>query len=374
MTRSSPVSRRVKLSQKNILNLHKHLKNIPADYVNKSHLSNLKEKLKHERQKHRKLLRSENASDSCKRDAKLFSILENNTSDIFKLLRRQKQNNSGKISKLSANGKVYSGHNVGDGFYDSLLELKTFNPQSIQDPPTYSRHLDDYHNIIELSRTGAKLPSISIQISREILEKIRPEVHDYYSITAYHFLYAGTPGIAHFHLLLSNLISDINSISLEEVNSVHATILFKGHSKDRGCARSYRTISTCPLTAKALDIYVRDLNIDVWDSCKASTQFLGPGSSHELASLTLTEVIQHSHHVLNQPVFILYLDAKSAFDKVIRELLIRNLYSCGTQGEELLLIDARLKHRKTFLEWDKVVMGPICDQVGVEQGGVSSGD
>ena len=150
MTRSSPVSRRVKLSQKNILNLHKHLKNIPADYVNKSHLSNLKEKLKHERQKHRKLLRSENASDSCKRDAKLFSILENNTSDIFKLLRRRKQNNSGKISKLSANGKVYSGHNVGDGFYDSLLELKTFNPQSIQDPTTYSRHLDDYHNIIEL--------------------------------------------------------------------------------------------------------------------------------------------------------------------------------------------------------------------------------
>ena len=72
-----------------------------------------------------------------------------------------------------------------------------------------------------------------------------------------------------------------------------------GHSKDKGCARSYRSISTCPLTAKALDMYVQDLNIDSWDYCKAPTQFLGPGSSHELASLTLTEVIQHSHHVLN---------------------------------------------------------------------------
>ena len=99
-----------------------------------------------------------------------------------------------------------------------------------------------------------------------------------------------------------------------------------------------------------------------------------PHRPHELAALLLTEVSQFSLHVLQQPVFILYLDAKSAFDKVLRQLLIRNLYFCGTAGKELLHFNNRLEFRKTMAEWDKILMGPIIDQQGVEQGGVNSGD
>ena len=139
-------------------------------------------------------------------------------------------------------------------------------------------------------------------------------------------------------------------------------------------ASSYRTISACPLVAKGLDIYLRDLNIDLWNADQAPTQCLGEESSHELAALLLTEVSQFSLHVLQQPVFILYLDAKSAFDKVLRQLLIRNLYFCGTAGKELLHFNNRLEFRKTMAEWGKILMGPIIDQQGVEQGGVNSGD
>ena len=126
--------------------------------------------------------------------------------------------------------------------------------------------------------------------------------------------------------------------------------------------------------AKALDVLVRDLNIDSWNDDQASTQFLGEGSSHELAALLLTEVVQHSLHVLHQPLFVIYLDAKSAFDRVLRQLLVRQLYFTGTQGGELILIDKRLESRKTFAEWDNTLMGPISDELGVEQGGVNSGD
>ena len=69
-------------------------------------------------------------------------------------------------------------------------------------------------------------------------------------------------------------------------------------------ARSYRTISTCPLVAKALDIYLRDLNIDTWNADQAPTQYLGEGTSHELAALMLTEVVHNSLHA-NKPVFVL---------------------------------------------------------------------
>ena len=157
---------------------------------------------------------------------------------------------------------------------------------------------------MEVCRTGKPIPKILIKTSRSILKKVKLEVSDYYSITANPYLLKGDAGIVYFHLLLEALISDINNNSIEEVNTVHATILFKGYSKDKSKASSYCTISSCPLTDKCHDIYVRDLNIKSWNKDQASTQFLGKGSSHELAALQLPEVAQHSLHILHQSVFI----------------------------------------------------------------------
>ena len=96
--------------------------------------------------------------------------------------------------------------------------------------------------------------------------------------------------------------------------------------------------------------------------------------SPELGALLLTETINHSLKVNNQPVFCLFLDARSAFDLTIREIIVRKLHLLGTTGHRLLYIDNRLKHRRTFLEWDRRVLSPIIDELGFEQGGISSGD
>ena len=96
--------------------------------------------------------------------------------------------------------------------------------------------------------------------------------------------------------------------------------------------------------------------------------------SHELGALLLTETINHSIKENNKPIFCLYLDARSAFDLTIREIMVRHLYLVGTDGQQLLYIDNRLKHRRTFMEWDRKILGPINDELGFEQGGVSSGD
>ena len=71
-------------------------------------------------------------------------------------------------------------------------------------------------------------------------------------------------------------------------------------------------------------------------------------------------------------MFILFLDAKSAFDVVLRELLVKNLFLAGTSGDTLLYLNNRLENRLTFLDWNGQMMGPIHDQQGLEQGGVSS--
>ena len=70
----------------------------------------------------------------------------------------------------------------------------------------------------------------------------------------------------------------------------------------------------------------------------------------------------------------MFLDARSAFDLTIRELIVRKLHLLGTSGHRLLYIDNRLRYRRTFLEWDHRVLGPITDELGFEQGGISSGN
>ena len=203
--------------------------------------------------------------------------------------------------------------------------------------------------------------------------KLKPGVNDFFSITASHYINAGYEGLSHFNFLVNCIIKDVNLATVDELNVVYALLLHKGHRKPRTCDRSYRSISTCPFLSKALDLYLHELYTSRWNSIQAPTQYQGTGSSHELAALLITEVVQHSKSQ-KIPLFTLFVDAKSAFDKVVREYLVRNLYLAGVEGDALLLMDHRLSHRNTFYEWGKTLMGPIFDQHGVEQGGINSSE
>ena len=327
-----------------------------------------------ERAAHRRLDRRNKAAEAATRDSFSSTILSKNPRPLFKHIKSAKKGKSSNINKLRVNQKTYLDDKVPDGFYDSISSLKTRDDVLLQNSPHFQALTSDYHHILEVSRHGHKIPQISETDSFDLLMNLKADVNDLFSLTPNHYIYAGPPGWIHFHLLLSILINNINNTVIDEVNTVYACILFKGHGKNRFSDRSYRTISTCPVTAKALDTYIRKKNIHQWNKSQSPCQFQGEGSSHELASLLLTECIQHSIHHLKEPVFTLYLDAKSAFDLVQRELLVRNLYFSGTSGETLLYINNRLENRKTVLDWNGKLMGPVNDQQGLEQGGVSSSD
>ena len=270
--------------------------------------------------------------------------------------------------------RVYVGNNVPDGFYDSISSLKSLDQQELASSKSFSSVSENYRHILKLCKSASKVPPLSEIKARQILKSIKPSVNDYYSITAAHYLHSGQAGLEHFCLLLNTLIEDLNNVSVDELNMVWACILHKGHDKDRSSHRSYRTISTCPFLSKALDCYVSTLYSPIWNKHTSPTQFQVKSSSHDLAALTLTETILHSTKTLSKPAFVLYLDARSAFDVALKEFIINNLYHYGIQDQGLVLIDQRLRNRKTICEWNKVLMGPIPDQCGVEQGGINSSD
>ena len=266
---------------------------------------------------YRQAIRREQQQDCDRRDTRMHQILSSNPSKVFSYLRGLKSTEAS-INKLKVGERTYKEEKVPDGFFDSLSSLKSPDMSVIEATPEFKSTQSDFANILKICTEGRKIPEITSQQSMKILQNLKSEVSDLYSITPNHFIHAGPAGHAHFHNLLSLLITNINLSCIEEINSVFAKLLYKGHNKDKTSDRSWRTISNCPVLAKALDTYIGDLYGAGWQKSQAETQFQGTGRSHTLAALLLTETILISTQQHKEPIYTLYLDAKSCFDKIIR--------------------------------------------------------
>ena len=324
---------------------------------------------------HRKLVRAQNSHKNCNEYTRMFSLLSSETAKpIYQKIRAVKKPQAKHIPFLNVGDKTFFGKNVKNGFYESISNLKKRDLSITELCTLHIDFTEDYQNILELCCNKKDLPNISLEDSNKLLYKMKANVNDLFSITPMHFINAGTSGVEHFNFLLNCIINDVNSSTIEELNSCYALLLYKGHGKQRTDDNAYRTISTCPMISKALDLYIRDLHVEKWNSQQALTQYQGNGSCHDLASLLLTEVTQHSIYTLKEPAYILFLDARSAFDRVMPELLIRSLYLAGMDGNSINYINNRLTNRITFIDWDRSILGPIKDELGLEQGGPNSSE
>ena len=108
---------------------------------------------------------------------------------------------------------------------------------------------------------GQKIPLQTEKTAEKLLRRITPEVSDFYSVTAAHYLHGGLVGVRHFLFLINN--------------HAQAVVLHKGHGKSRSLSSSYRTISSCPFIVEALDIYLSELFEDDWEEVQAPTLFQG---------------------------------------------------------------------------------------------------
>ena len=367
-TKESCTPSHIKKSSRKLLKMWKLLRQIKLYNTSDSEIVQKKlEAYKQAKLNHRKLLRNHRYRITAARDSQLLR----NPKATYAAIRRKKNAAVSKINILKVGSKTYHGERVGDGFYDSILTIKLRDENKLQKSPHYNLIKDEYKHILDLCRESEPITEAE---ALSLLQRLKPSVSDYFSVTPSHYIYAGPLGVRHFCLLFNTFLHETSNLTIKEVNRAYACILFKGHDKDKMSARSYRTISTCPVVAKAMDLYIRDKNISSWNAYQAPTQFQGEGSSHELAALLLTECLQHSLYSLHLPAFVLYLDAKSAFDVVQKELLIRNLYHAQKADQSINYIDLRMSNRETVVDWNGQLMGPISDEQGLEQGGISSSD
>ena len=324
----------------------------------------------------RAVVRSSSLQVARERDGLLHSVLSSDPTKLYSAVNRAQACGTPALHQLQVGGDTYTGDAVPDGFFAALSALKVPEQSSAPCNPAFLSASSNYRHILEICKAGPPLAPLTTTQAHTILTRLRADVMDLYSTTARHFLCAGAVGILHFTSLLNNLISDTNLSSIPEMNSAWSIMLHKGHGKPRSSSRSWRCISTCPLLAKALDLHVADLQRPHWAAASAPTQFMARGSSHELAALLLSEAISYATSTLCIPLWVLFLDKKAAFDSVLKEHVINAAFaSNGHQSDpSISYLASRLASRHTYLEHNKVLMGPIKDQRGVEQGGISSSD
>ena len=366
--RPTQTPKTIRLASQRLQRAHRHWKNAsPQDLLAaKMRYSATLKQYKH-------AVRSVRLQQNRKRDEKLLTILSDNPSSLFSFIKSSRSTANTRIEKLTVGNKTYAGDRVQDGFFDAMTSLKSYKKSELE-KCAVAEQLSLYEHIKKLCQKKKPIPPITIEIATDLLSRLKKNVRDFYSVTALHYINAGAEGIMHFQTLVYAIIHDVKNASIDELNIAHGIITFKGHRKDKTSERSYRCISSCPFLSKAADLYILDLHQDKWDNCQASTQYQGTGSNHDLASLLVTEVVQYSVHVLKQPVFLLALDAQSAFDRCLRQILICELFKAGQKDDSLLFIDNRLASRSTVYEWNRELLGPATDETGFEQGGINSSD
>ena len=340
----------------------------------KKNTTNSREQFEAARKAYKQTVRKLRIENSIKRDTQVDQILSSDPRKVYAFLKKLKGGKQTKIESLKVGDQIYTNNKVGDGFFHSMSSLKFCDEEALASDSQIRHHFSNYDHLMKLCNSSFSLPSISFVQALSLLKRLKPKVSDIYGISPRHYLNAGVEGVKHFQFILNDLLKNVDKTTISELNTALGIILYKGHNKDRNLDKSYRTISTCPVLAKALDLYIRDLYQEQWNAVTAETQYQSEGSSHELASLLITEMIQYSLNVADTPIYLLALDAQSAFDRCLRQILCTELFMTGIDHAALKLVNNRLKSRHTVYQWDNQMIGPAKDITGFEQGGINSGD
>ena len=112
-------------------------------YLGRNQSESAKANYENAKQTYRQVLRKNRLEHCVKRDKKLDTILSKDPSKIYSFLRSCKQTKTMNIDKLIVKDKVYIGAMVGDGFYESMKELKSCNLQSLSEDPLLSEHFSN---------------------------------------------------------------------------------------------------------------------------------------------------------------------------------------------------------------------------------------
>ena len=102
---------------------------------------------------------------------------------VFKTIKSSKLGSASAVPFLTVKEKKYEGYRVPDGIYDSISSIKQQDTFSLLAIPNFEIWSQDYTYILQLCKNKHDIPMISLADSNKILERMKPSVNYFCSIT-----------------------------------------------------------------------------------------------------------------------------------------------------------------------------------------------
>ena len=219
-----------------------------------------------------------------------------------------------------------------------------------------NENLDDFHNV-------------SVQEVIDSLPKLasgRSSGHD--GLNAEHFKHAGH--MCHTHLSLCFTMMLRHSYLPSDFSKVVLVPLVKDKTRNISDKDNYRPIALASVSSKLLELIILHRSKDVFHTSDHQFGFK-PAHSTDMAIYAVKEI---SDYYLrnNSPVFICFLDATKAFDRVNHWKLFDKLLSRGMDVHLVKFLVAWYGSQLFHVQWGQFITTGFTVLNGVRQGGILS--
>ena len=296
-----------------------------------------------------------------------------NKNEFFRIIKNIRKCKGAQYpSVLNTPVGAYYGPSILEGFTSDAEYLgRAVGESSHFDNEFYKLCILENHYIFEFKGNDpVKIPEMKIEDLRAILNKEMKlgKACDVYSLTVEHLRYSGTKALLIIMKLLNDIITNIYYLTCPQVKVGLSTAVFKGKKKPADQASSYRRITVTPQIGAILDRYIDPIAEHIFQKVQSPDQ-LGFTSdiSYLLGAVERGECQRYAIDK-KKTCYGVSFDGEAAFPSVDRDILVRELYSCGERGDLLNYSNNTYKNTASHMKLQGKLGRQFNEYKGARQG------
>ena len=329
-------------------------------------------KRKEGKQLFRRVYRTELAmKDLCLKE-KILNTKTKDTKTFHMLLNLQRKSTRGCIQDLYINNEFLSGEeNVMEGFkthFEALaqpIHEETFNYDKDKDIE------QEVEIILQLVKSVDIDPPSRCEVQKAVNAMNRGKAADKYELTIESIQFGGDSLLGMIHDIIILIFKEGLIPEILKVGLLSPVFKNKGSIFD---VKNYRGITILPVICKIIETILKFRIQPQTDKVQCSLQRGFTKKTAPLNAAFILEELRREALDLGLMLIIIFLDAKSAFDVVVHQNLIRRLYHLGINDKHLSLIHDLHKNAVSAIKFNGRISENFPINQGVRQGGILSAD
>ncbi len=275
---------------------------------------------------------------------------------------------SPKVNELIVDGKKFTGSDIAEGWFRHFSKLA--KPPDSPDNATLLESRDVCH-IADICATQEKLHPVSQEeVTAAINDLNRKKAMDIHGLAAEHLRFCSPKVIAAITKII-NFFRQSNHLPDQHKLGKLFPVYKKLNPEN---PYNHRGITILDLFCKLYEKLLKPSTDPILLPTQNKLQWgFTEDTSPLLAGLMLQEQIYEASEQ-KKPLYITFLDVKTAFDVVWHDSLLRKLYIDGIQGGLWLGIKSLYTGAETAISWDDALTDTFPVLQGVRQGAVLSAD